>query len=176
MSMSTFVNTVILTTAVFAALITSIANIIISLINNHRLKSIEKQKQMNEIDKYRYSRLYELVLNWHNYDSDQRGETASEIAFYRLLNLFMDDSGRYEIAKPLLDKCFIEELEAKKVECEELLHALVEAEAPDGTHSKEFPTIKQQYFESGSEFSKMLKETINSQLELLLRKSNTNTL
>lgn len=26
----------------------------------------------------------------------------------------MDDSGRYEIAKPLLDKCYIEELEVKK--------------------------------------------------------------
>lgn len=39
-----FLYTVILTTTVFAALITSIANIIISLINSYRLKHIEEQK------------------------------------------------------------------------------------------------------------------------------------
>ena len=113
MELKTFFNTVILTTAVFAALITSIANIIISLLNNHRLKGLEKQKQMNEIDRYRCERLYELVLNWHKYDSAQRGKTSGEIAFYRLLNLFMDDSGRYETAKPLLDKCYLEKLDTK---------------------------------------------------------------
>lgn len=84
MELNEFFTTVILTAAVFAALVTSIANIIISLMNNWRLKKIEKQKQMNEIDKYRYSRLYELILNWHKYDSAQRGDTAEEIAFYRL--------------------------------------------------------------------------------------------
>ena len=94
MELNEFFTTVILTAAVFAALVTSIANIIISLMNNWRLKKIEKQKQMNEIDKYRYSRLYELILNWHKYDSAQRGDTAEEIAYYRLLNLFMDDSVR----------------------------------------------------------------------------------
>ena len=57
MELNEFFTTVILTAAVFAALVTSIANIIISLMNNWRLKKIEKQKQMNEIDKYRYSRL-----------------------------------------------------------------------------------------------------------------------
>jgi len=136
MELNEFFTTVILTAAVFAALVTSIANIIISLMNNWRLKKIEKQKQMNEIDKHRYSRLYELILNWHKYDSAQRGDTAEEIAFYRLLNLFMDDSGRYEIAKPLLDKCYIEELEVKKTEGEKLLNDLVGAELPDGTHSE----------------------------------------
>lgn len=168
---NTFLNTVVLTAAVFAALISSIANIIISLVNNHRLKKIEKQKQMNEIDKYRYSRLYELLLNWHNYDSATKGETASEIAFYKLLNLFMDDSGRYEIAKPLLDKCYIEPLETKRAECDQLLRALIEAEAPDGTHTKEFPIIRDQYFNAGESFSRLLKSTINSQLDVLLGKT-----
>lgn len=118
------------------------------------------------------SRLYELILNWHKYDSAQRGDTAEEIAFYRLLNLFMDDSGRYEIAKPLLDKCYIEELEVKKTEGEKLLNDLVGAELPDGTHSEEFPAIKQRYFDIAKEFSKMLKTVINCQLEELLCKSN----
>ncbi len=165
------INTVILTATVFAALITSIVNIIISLMNNHRLKKIEKQKQMNEIDKYRYSRLYELILNWHKYDSSKTGETAEEIAFYRLLNLFMDDSGRYEIARPLLDECYKKDLDVKKIEGEKLLSELVSAEAPDGTHSDEFSTIKQRYFDIAKEFNEMLKAAINSQLEELLGKS-----
>lgn len=172
MNLNEIFSTAILTATVFAALITSIANIIISLMNNHRLKKLEKQKQMNEIDKYRYSRLYELILNWHKYDSDQRGETAEEIAFYRQLNLFMDDSGRYEIAKPLLDRCYIKDLEVKKLEGEKLLGDLVGAESPDGTHSEEFPTIKQMYFDIGKEFDDMLKMAINSQLEELLNKNS----
>ena len=110
-----FLYTVILTTTVFAALITSIANIIISLINSYRLKHIEEQKKLNEIDKYRYSRLHEILINWHKYDSEIKGETDSEIAFYRLLNQFMDDLGRYEIAKPIIDAGYTEELENKKI-------------------------------------------------------------
>ena len=172
MEKKNFLYTVILTTTVFAALITSIANIIISLINSYRLKHIEEQKKLNEIDKYRYSRLHEILINWHKYDSEIKGETDSEIAFYRLLNQFMDDLGRYEIAKPLLDAGYTEELENKKIECENLLNNLVEAEAPDGTHTKDFPIIREKYFASGQEFSKLLKNAINSQLESLLRKSN----
>ena len=168
----TFLNTVILTATVFAALVTSIANIIISLINNHRLKKIEHEKQLNDIDKYRYSRLYELVLKWHEYDSKYSGENASEIAFNRLLNLFLDDAGRYDLAKPLLDSCYINDLEIKKAEGEKLLEQLVSAESPDGTHSKDFSSIKDRYFSVGSEFSKMLKSAVNQQLDTLLRKSN----
>lgn len=172
MEMKDFFNTIILTTTVFAALITSIANVIISLINNYKLKKLEDKKQVNEIDKYRYSRLYELVINWYKYDSKVDGTTASEIAFYRLLNLFMDDSGRYEIAKPLLDKDYIKNLESKKNECKKLLEALVEAESSDDMHTEDFQNIKEKYFKSGEEFSELLKSTINSQLESLLRKSD----
>lgn len=49
---------------------------------------------------------------------------------------------------------------------------LVGAELPDGTHSEEFPAIKQRYFDIAKEFSKMLKTVINCQLEELLCKSN----
>ena len=46
MELNEFFTTVILTAAVFAALVTSIANIIISLMNNWRLKKIEKQNEI----------------------------------------------------------------------------------------------------------------------------------
>lgn len=172
MKTNEILSTVIFTATVFAALITSMANIIVSLMNNQRLKKLEKQKQMNEIHKYRYSRLYELILNWHNYDSVSRGETAEEIVFYKLINLFMDDLGRYEIIKPLLDEYYKKELEVKKIEGEKVLHDLIGAETPDGTHSKEFPIIKQRYFEIAKEFDEMMKRVINCQLEELLRKAS----
>lgn len=170
--MNDFFDTVILTAAVFAALITSIVNVIISLINSHRLKKLEEKKQMQEIDKYRYTRLYELIMNWHKYDTKKKGKTVGEIAFHRLVNLFLDNSGRYEIAKPLLDKCYIEDLENKKNECNELLIAWIDTESPDGTHTKEYLTIRDKYFSSGEEFSKLLKNAINSQFESLLRKGD----
>ena len=98
-----FLYTVILTTTVFAALITSIANIIISLINSYRLKHIEEQKKLNEIDKYRYSRLHEILINWHKYDSEIKGETDSEIAFYRLLNRIAAMQKAIDFLKGMLD-------------------------------------------------------------------------
>ena len=83
----------------------------------------------------------------------------------------MDDSGRYVIAKPLLDKTFIKKIEIAKLKCEELLNDLVDAEAQDGTHSEEFPAIRQSYYDNAIEFSKILREAINSQLEILLGQS-----
>jgi hypothetical protein len=76
------------------------------------------------------------------------------------------------MAKPLLDGCYIEKLENKKIECEKLLDNLVQSETPsdDGTHSEDFQIIKEKYFKSGTEFSKMLKQAINNQLEVLLGK------
>ena len=108
MDKSTFLSTVVFTATVFAALITSIANIVISLFNNHMLKSIESKKRLHDSDKYRYNRLYELVLKWHEYDSEYDGKTDGEIASNRLLHLFLDDIGRYDLAKPLLDSYYIE--------------------------------------------------------------------
>lgn len=172
MEIKAFFNTVFLTTAVFAALISSIANVIISLINNHRLKKIEEKKQINEIDKYRYSKLYELVADWHKYDSPIEGETADEMLFKKSLTLFENDSIRYEIAKPLLDKCYVEILENNKNECQNLRDALVEVSA-HGTDTEDFQIIAKKYFSSAREFSELLKKEINIQLEVLLRKNNT---
>jgi len=168
----TILNSVIITAGVFAALITAIANIVISIINNGRLKGIEKKKELNEIDKYRYSRLYELILNWHKYDSQYTGNTPSEIASSRLVNLFLDNSGRYEIAKPLLDAKYIDELDDIFEKGNHLLKKLLDAENPDGSHTKEFNAIKNEYFDVGGEFSDKLKAAINEQLKTLLKKNN----
>lgn len=161
----------VLSSTVFASLITSLTNLIVTLINNRRIKNNEKQKNMTEIDKYRYVHLYEMLLNWHNYDSDFEGESPGEIAFNRLLNGFLDDVGRYEIIRPLLDEQFISGLDKLKDIGNKLLCDLIDTEKPDGTHTKNFISIKDQYFENGSEFSDELKEVINKQLKILLMKS-----
>lgn len=164
-----FFNTVVLTSVVFAACVTSVFNMAISIMNNHRLKKIEKQRSMREIDKYRYCKLYELILNWNKYDAPQKGKTAEEIAFYRMVNLFIDDSYRYEIAKPLLDKYYVKELEIMKLEGNKSLNSFIETEAPDGTHSEDYFDIKQKYFDISINFSEKLKASINRQLEELIR-------
>ena len=166
------IKDILLTAGVIAAVIGSITNIIIALFNSSQLKKIENIKKDNQMNTYRYTMLYELIKNWHSYDSDFKGKTAGEIAFNRLLNLFMDDLGRYAIAKPLLKKSYVDALEVKKKECEILLEALINAEKPDGTHSEQYPKIRDMYFKGGEEFSELLKETINNQMELLLNKDN----
>ncbi len=157
------INSAVLTAAVFAAIVTSVTNLIISIANGQRLKKIEKQKQQNEIEKYRYTRLYELILNWHNYDSEFSGESVSEITTNRLVNSFLDNTSRYEIAKPLLDDLYKKDLDIKLQRGQEELNKLI-----DATKSDDFSVVFSDYLKISSEFSDALKGAINEQLELLL--------
>lgn len=157
------INSAVLTAAVFAAIVTSVTNLIISIANGQRLKKIEKQKQQNEIDKYRYTRLYELILNWHNFDSEFSGESVSEIATNRLVNSFLDNTGRYEIAKPLLDDLYKKDLDIKLQRGKEALTKLI-----DASKSVDYSAVFSDYVKISSEFSDALKGAINKQLEILL--------
>ncbi len=67
---SNLFTSAIISGAVFAALIASIANIIISILNNRMLKIIEKQKNISEIDKYRYTCLYDILTRWYKHEFD----------------------------------------------------------------------------------------------------------
>ena len=163
------VKSIILTATVFAAIISSFTNIILSLLNNHRLTVLETKKQISEFNEYRYCRLYELVVKWNEYDTKCIEEN---VAFNKLLNLFMDDSGRYRLARPLLDKKYTTSLDTKKVECEQWLNSFVNAELPDGTYTSDFKKIKDIYFDKSIEFSNMLINAINDQLEYLLKVSD----
>lgn len=143
-------------------------NRIISLINNKSSK-MQKNSQMNSIAQYRYDKLCEMVMNWDKFDSAADGSTADEVTFYKLLNLFIDDAKRYAVVKPLLDECYIDSLENQKKECENLLDTLLKAETPEGMPTKDFLSILKSYFESGKEFSVLLKGAVNSQMRALLR-------
>lgn len=130
---------------------------------------LETKKQISEFNEYRYCRLYELVVKWNEYDTKCIEEN---VAFNKLLNLFMDDSGRYRLARPLLDKKYTTSLDTKKVECEQWLNSFVNAELPDGTYTSDFKKIKDIYFDKSIEFSNMLINAINDQLEYLLKVSD----
>lgn len=157
------INSAVLTAAVFAAIVTSVTNLIICIANGQRLKKIEKQKQQNEIDKYRYTRLYELILNWHKFDSEFSGESVNEIATNRLVNSFLDNTGRYEIAKPLLDDLYKKDLDIKLQHGQEELTKLI-----DASKLADYSAVFSDYVKISSEFSDALKGAINKQLEILL--------
>ena len=54
--------TILLTSAVVASLVTSAANIVISIFNNRRIKLIEKEKRKNDLITYRYKLFYNMLL------------------------------------------------------------------------------------------------------------------
>lgn len=159
-------NSVVLTAGVFAAFITSLANIIITLFNNHRLNVIEKKKEMQEMDKYRYSHLYDLLLNWQKYDFPTEGDDA---AYDKVINRFMGDTNRYELAKPLMDQVYIDRLEPKQIEGKEILDRMIR-NATFNESEEEFYDLQSDYVRIGEEFSNMLKREINNQLVELLGK------
>lgn len=166
------INSVVLTAGVFAAIITSVVNIIIALMNNSKLNKIEQKKKMNEIDRYRYTHLYELLLSWQNYDSTSKGNNVKEKTSYCLLRMFLDDQRRYVIAKPLLEEKYTRELDIKSEQGNKLLSKLQVANDLNDIHLDGFDMINSQYFELSFEFSDLLKSTINLQLKDLLQKNN----
>lgn len=167
---NSLLTTVIFTSTVFAALLTSLMNLFISLINNRRLNVIETQKKINEIDKYRYSRLYEVMLNWHNYDFKIEGNDLDETILLRLMMNFIDDSQRYDFIRPLLDQKFIDLLDEKKEKGYSLLYELYIIRTTDN-HRKDFMAIKEEYLHNSTEFRNQLIECITQQLNLLLNET-----
>lgn len=130
MKENTTTITILLTSAVIASLITSIANIIIAIINNYRLTSIEKGKQKNTLIEYRYKCLYEMLLKWNEYDTpfEVQGKEASEIATERIINGFMDDGRKFKTISPLLDEKYKEDIRKINEEGENLLRELIDVE------------------------------------------------
>lgn len=169
-----FVYSVVLTAGVFAALISSIANIIISIMNNYRLKDIEKIKQANEIDKYRYSKLYELRQKWEDYDLDTSKEVDESddewVSLYAdVLGSIYSNLKRYWILKPLLDEKYIDKLDEISAEVHRLGNQIVLDH--DTMEKEEYHNMKWKQIDLGTTFSKILKESIDEQLRDLMRKA-----
>lgn len=165
----------ILTSAVFAALITSLSNLVITLLNNKRLNTIEKRKDRNEIDKYRYIQLHEMLLTWDKYnsieiDSTKMGETEEECIEYAkkcrkyILNKFIDDKSRYNVIRPLLSEQYIKELDVIMEEGDNLLLNIAYCE-----DKEEHFNLEKKYANLSEKFTIKLKSVINQQLAELLK-------
>lgn len=171
------INT-LLTSAVVGALITSIANIVISLTNRYHIRKIEEKKESNAICEYRYKRLYDIWFNWEqftSFDSDKpenRNLNESQIAYRRCFGGFFDDEKRYEIIKPLFDSSVnVEKVEQLISEGDEMLaNELFLAKDEQGHPLQDFNTISRDKFvEIAINLSSELKRIVNEQLDELLK-------
>lgn len=166
---------VILTSVVIGSAITSITNIIILIINNYRLKNVENKRVKNEINTYRYTKLYEISIHWieMNTKIDTHNKTISEIANDRLVNGFIDDYRKFEIIAPLLDNRYREKLTDISTNGLNYLNMLIEVE--NALDDKEDERLRNQHRDLFCEFKKIsvqftteLKSALQKQLDELL--------
>lgn len=166
---------VILTSAVIGAVVTSIANIIISILNNNHLKNLENKRISNEITTYRYTKLYEFTINWEKMNApfETENRSPSEIAAERLINGFIDDYEKYGIVSPLLDEKYkleLDELGEKGNQClKKLIEIENELEAKQSQELQEQHNIVYlEYIDLSVRFSTTLRNIIQKQLEELM--------
>lgn len=166
----------ILTSAVIGSVVTSTANIIISLFNNNRLKKIEKNKRKNELTTYRYTKLYEISLKWTEMNSsfETENKSPSEIASERLTNGFIDDLHKYSIISPLLDEKYKPELDDISEKGNQCLYKLIDIETKlDYKENEELREQHKEVFKSYTKFSALfsatLKKVLQEQLNELLK-------
>ena len=162
------IRVAILSATVFASVIASIANIFISLLNNHRLKSIEATKRTNEIDKYRYTQLYEILKKWDEYKIKIGDDEELEDDHYgSLIVSIRSDHARYEIVRPLLDSKYVDTLDQLTSE-EMTLYKKLVVGAGDMARD-EWRVLQDKHLDVGTKFSNLLKSSINNQLNDLLQ-------
>jgi hypothetical protein len=168
------VSTTLISTAVFAAAIAAIANVVIAIMSNNRLRVIERKHKMTEIEKYRYTHLYDIILNWHNYSTNIESEdkSADTIATINLFNGILDNKERYNLVKPLISSKYAD----KKQEIESIIdrgdniilqYVLATNEENEKTNDI-FKGIIKELADCSEELEKELREMINQQLEELI--------
>lgn len=171
--------TILLTSAVMASLVTSLANIVIAVFNNRRLKSIEKEKQKNELTTYRYTHLFDMLLKWEEYDTpfETRDKSPSQIARDRILNSFFDSHRRFEIVSPFLDENYKKGIFQLYKKGEELLNKLFEIEFALEKKScdklrEEHEKLFKEFIDISTKYTTEIKTAVRSQYEQLLKKIN----
>lgn len=171
---------IVLTSTVIASLVTYVINIIIAIMNNHRLKIIENDKRANELTTFRYTQLYEMLLKWDDFTSPINNKPITNVDRYvsdRLVNDYIDDQRRLQIISPLLDDVYMENLSALNDNANSLLNELIKIEKIDMYSKNE--KLKAQHQELISQlrkavvaFDNELMRTIYLQSVELLKKQN----
>ncbi len=179
MNINSSATTILLTSAVIASLVTSVANIIIAIFNNHRLKSIEKKKRINELITYRYTHLFDMLLKWREYDTplETRDIDPSQIVTYRGFNSFFDSQRKFEIISPLIDEDYKKDINYIYQQGKELLKELFKIEFALKNESnaelkEEHDKLFKEFIDIALKYTTEIEKVIHLQLEQLLKKSS----
>ena len=165
-----------LTSAVVASLVTSITNIVIAVFNNRRLKLLEKEKRKNELNIYRYTHLFDLLLKLDSYNTpfETEGRTVSQIASERLINGYIDSHKKFDLLSPLLDekyKTHIVELNScAEYQLKELFKMENELETnPNEELMEKYNKQLEEFFGLSANYSMEVENAARMQLVALLK-------
>lgn len=171
--------TILLTSAVVASLVTSVANIVISIFNNRRIKLIEKEKRKNDLITYRYKCLYNMLLKWQEYDTpyEIKDKNPLQIARDRIFNGFFDSYRRFQIISPLMDEKYKDKVNSLYKEGENLLGKLFEIEfklekKSDAELRQQHEKLIKEFIEIASNYAIEIKRATCVQLEELMKENS----
>lgn len=169
MNWETTIMPVIISTAVCAAAVAAIANVIVAIMNNTRLKIIENDKYSAELTHYRLEKLYiileeiisipkpisEIII----YTTEQ---VTSDYTYYKLVN------EKYLIVKPFLENDFYEKLDLINTKINELKRKAFDERFLFQDKGWETDTYKDLFF-TFRYFENQIINVIQDQISRLLR-------
>ena len=159
-----FLNTQVLSAAVCAAVIAGIVNIVISLVNNRRLKAIEKEKHHSTMAKLRYEKLFEIFAKIQTYPESlpsdyPKGSLQYEKDFCNCI------SNQYSLVKHLLSQDIRTKIDKLYVSASS---AFMEMPAEDFYHNEKTKETTLAWMIAQLEYRVAVKKGIQEQLAHLV--------
>lgn len=159
----------LLTSAVLSSIITSSVNIIISIINNKKVKTLEKLKMENGVVLYRYTHLYEIWCEMHKNDNsidyDMDIKRAAQIELNEIYSALGENVDRVAVMKPLLNNCYIEQIEKAEKDAIKAFKAFANCEGSQ----EEQDEAEHIYFDTLSTYISETEKALQNQLAELLQ-------
>lgn len=160
------ISPIVISVGVVAAAIAAIANVIVALMNNIRLKAIEKDKRISELIQYRYTKLYSLLEDLEREHGfivyiDEPNKTLSEVLEKRIRFIEI-----YKLSKPLINNDLRKNLDVSALSEQELWKPLLAGLMPDNT--KLIENDLHTYVKSINAFHDELGKAITAQISNLL--------
>lgn len=170
---------IILSSAVVSAVITLLANFIITIINVHSNSVSENKKIRNEIVSYRYTNLYNLLIAFFSLDDETEDDRSISDADSDIFDrdasvtskvmVFYNNTKRLcDLALPLLDKEYRNELLRLKEDCSKALSDVIEVTIVQGLKGEENKNAFVFFGKECGRFSERLIAIIYSQMDKLL--------